>query len=177
MGFGFYILLGLRRFQMDSITAGYLTAALTLTQTFANASMGWLGDRIGHRTLLIFGSIMGVISIAFAWYAPSINWLYPAFIISGFANVAVWTISIAFTVDFGSESERPTYIGLSNTLITPATVLAPILGGWLVDNLDFEPMFAISAVIGIVTAIILTFMVNDPRKSLQPKPIRLEEGI
>jgi MFS family permease len=56
-------------------------------------------------------------------------------------------------------------------------VLAPILGGWLVDNLDFEPMFAISAVIGIVTAIILTFMVNDPRKSLQPKPIRLEEGI
>lgn len=176
MGFGFYILLGLRRFHMDAITAGYLTAALTLTQTFANAGMGWLGDRIGHRVLLIFGSIMGIISIAFAWYAPSVTWLYPAFIISGFANVATWTISIAFTVDFGSESERPTYIGLSNTLITPATVLAPIIGGWLVDNLDFEPMFAISTVVGIITALILTFMIKDPRKIKITHPAPLPEG-
>jgi MFS family permease len=165
MGFGFYILLGLRRFHMDTITAGYLTAALTLTQTFANAGMGWLGDRIGHRAILIFGSIAGVISVAIAWYAPSIHWLYPAFIISGFANVAVWTISLAFTVDFGSESERPTYIGLSNTLITPATILAPIIGGWLVDNLDFEPMLTLSAVIGIITAFILIFVIKDPRKT------------
>lgn len=171
MGFGFYILLGLRRFAMDTITAGFLTAAVTLTQTFANAGMGWLGDRIGHRKILIFGAIAGVISIAIAWYAPSIFWLYPAFIISGFANVAVWTISIAFTVDFGTESERPTYIGLANTLITPATVLAPIIGGWLVDSLGFEPMFAISAVIGIITALILIFVINDPRKN----PKRLEE--
>jgi len=172
MGFGFYILLGLRRFGMDTITAGFLTAAVTLTQTFANAGMGWLGDRIGHRKILIFGAIAGVISISIAWYAPSIKWLYPAFIISGFANVAVWTISIAFTVDFGSESERPTYIGLSNTLITPATVLAPIIGGWLVDKFDFEPMFTISAVIGVVIVFILIFVVNDPRKN----PKRSEES-
>jgi predicted MFS family arabinose efflux permease len=92
--------------------------------------------------------------------------LYPAFIVSGFANVAVWTISIAFTVDFGTESERPTYIGLSNTLITPATVLAPIIGGWLVDHLDFEPMLTLSAVIGIATLLILIFVIKDPRKRL-----------
>ena len=168
MGFGFYILLGLRRFGMDTITAGFLTAAVTLTQTFANAGMGWLGDRIGHRKILIFGAIAGVISIAIAWYAPSIHWLYPAFIISGFANVSIWTISIAFTVDFGSEAERPTYIGLSNTLITPATVLAPIIGGWIVDKFDFEPMLAISAVVGIIIVFILIFIINDPRKMKRP---------
>ncbi|HAV77635.1 MAG TPA: hypothetical protein DCX53_09820 [Anaerolineae bacterium] len=172
MGFGFYILLGLRRFGMDTVTAGFLTAAVTLTQTFANAGMGWLGDRIGHRAILIFGAIAGVISIAIALYAPSIHWMYPAFIFSGFANVAVWTISIAFTVDFGTESERPTYIGLSNTLITPATVLSPIIGGWLVDNLDFEPMLTLSAVIGVITAFILIFGIKDPRKN--PRPVGAE---
>jgi MFS family permease len=178
MGFGFYILLGLRRFNMDAITAGYLTAALTITQTFANAGMGWLGDRGGgHRNMLIFGAISAVVSSLLAWYATSVTWLYPAFILSGIANVAIWTISMTFTVDFGTESERPTYIGLSNTLITPATVLAPILGGWLVDNLDFEPMFAISAVIGIITALILTFMIKDPRKPAQLKPPPVEEEI
>ena len=165
MGFGFYILLGLRRFHMDAITAGYLTAALTITQTFANAGMGWLGDRIGHRILLIFGAVCALVSAIMAWYAISVAWLYPAFIFSGFANVSIWTISIAFTVDFGNESERPTYIGLSNTLITPATILAPIIGGVFVDSFGFEPTFIFSAIIAAMTALILIFIVKDPRKN------------
>jgi MFS family permease len=164
MGFGFYILLGLRRFEMDAVTAGYLTAALTLTQTFANAGMGWLGDKIGHRAMLILGTVAAVVSSVIAWYAPTIAWLYPAFILSGFGNVAVWTIGIAFTVGFGSDIERPTYVGLSNTLITPATITAPILGGWVIDNLGFESAFELAAVIGILTAGILILIVKDPYK-------------
>jgi MFS family permease len=176
MGFGFYILLGLRRFDMDTITAGYLTAALTLTQTFANAGMGWLGDRIGHRTMLLIGALAAVASSIIAWFASSIGWLYPAFILSGFGNVAVWTIGIAFTVGFGTDIERPTYIGLSNTLITPATILAPILGGWLIDSLGFEPTFALSTMIGIITAGILMFIVKDPNKLPHPNPLPQAEG-
>lgn len=169
MGFGFYILFGLRRFNMDAITAGYLTAALTITQTFANAGMGWLGDRIGHRAMLIFGTTSAVISSIIAWYATSVLWLYPAFIMSAFANVAVWTISITFTVDFGTVTERPTYIGLSNTLITPATILAPIIGGWLIESVGFGSTFIISAIIATITALILIFIIKDPRvkKTLQ----------
>jgi MFS family permease len=170
MGFGFYILLGLRRFGMDAVTAGYLTAALTLTQTFANAGMGWLGDKIGHRVMLTFGAIAAVLSSLTAWFASSVAWLYPAFILSAFGNVAVWTIGIAFTVGFGTELERPTYIGLSNTLITPATISAPILGGWLVDSLGFEPAFAISVMFGIATVAILILVVRDPRKFIHPDP-------
>lgn len=164
MGFGFYILVGLRRFGMDAVTAGYLTAALTLTQTFANAGMGWLGDKIGHRAMLILGAVAAVLSSVVAWYAPTIAWLYPAFILSGFGNVAVWTIGIAFTVGFGSDTERPTYIGLSNTLITPATIAAPILGGWLIDSFGFESTFGLAAVFGIITAGILIWIVKDPHR-------------
>lgn len=168
MGFGFYILLGLRRFEMDSITAGYLTAALTLTQTIANAGMGWLGDKIGHRTMLIVGAVAAVLSSIIAWYAPTIAWLYPAFILSGFGNVSVWTIGITFTVGFGSETERPTYIGLSNTLITPATVTAPILGGWLIDTYGFGSTFGLATIIGIIAAVVLIFVVKDPHKHVVP---------
>ena len=50
MGFAFYIVYALRHFQMDEITAGFLTATLTISQTVANAGMGWLGDKIGHRS-------------------------------------------------------------------------------------------------------------------------------
>jgi MFS family permease len=175
MGAGFYILLGVRRFDMDAVTAGYLTATLTLTQTVANAGMGWLGDKIGHRVMLLTGAVASAAGSILAWFAPSIMWMYPAFILAGIGNVAMWTIGITFTVGFGSDSERPTYIGLSNTLITPATILAPIIGGWMIDSFGFEPTFAVSAFFGLLSAIILFFIVKDPIP--HPNPLPKGEGV
>jgi MFS family permease len=164
MAFGFYILYGLRRFAMDEITAGYLTAALTITATLANAVMGWLGDKWGHRSMLILGALAAVASTSLAWLATSLDWLYPVFVLAAIANVSIWTIGITFTVGFGNEAERPHYIGLSNTLIAPATILAPLLGGWMVDHINFHTTFGVSMLAGIITTIILIFFVKDPRK-------------
>jgi MFS family permease len=163
MGFAFYIVYGLRRFGMSDLTAGFLTAALMITQTVANAVMGWLGDRLGHRAMLIAGSVAVALSSLMAWGAPSIGWLYPVFILSGLANVAYWTIGMAITVEFGSEETRPTYIGLSNTLVAPFTIIAPLIGGWIAETAGFQTTFMVSAVGGLVIAGLLFWLVRDPR--------------
>jgi MFS family permease len=162
MGFAFYIVYGLRAFNMDAVTAGYLTATLTISQTVANIGMGWLGDRLGHRSMLIAGAIAVALSSFAAWAAPSIGWLYLVFVLSGLANVSFWTVGMAMTVQFGSEAERPIYIGLSNTLIAPATILAPILGGWIADVAGYQTTFLLSAVGGLLTALVLVFLVKNP---------------
>ena len=163
MGFAFYIVYGLRRFAMSDLDAGLLTAALTISSTIANAIMGWLGDRFGHRAMLIAGSIAAIFSSLMAWAAPSLAWLYPVFILSGLANVATWTTGMAMTVEFGDETTRPIYIGLSNTLIAPATFLAPLIGGWIADAAGFQTTFIVSAVGGLVTVLLLFRLVRDPR--------------
>jgi MFS family permease len=99
-----------------------------------------------------------------AWNAASIAWFYPIFLLTGMANVSIWTIGMTMTVDFGSESERPIYIGLSQTLTAPATIIAPILGGWIADSAGFIPTFTISIVLSLVMIGILVFLVKDPRK-------------
>ena len=163
MGFAFNIVYGLRRFGMSDLTAGFLTAALMITSTVANAVMGWLGDRFGHRAMLIIGSVAVTLSSLMAWGAPSIGWLYPVFILSGLANVAYWTIGMAITVEFGSEETRPTYIGLSNTLVAPFTIIAPLIGGWIAETAGFQTTFMVSAVGGLVVAALLFWLVRDPR--------------
>lgn len=163
MGFSFYIIYALREFDMDTVTAGFLTATLTISQTVANIAMGRIGDRTGHRAMLIFGAFAALLSAFLAWNATSILWFYPIFILTGFANVSIWTIGMAMTVDFGVEVERPLYIGLSQTLIAPATILAPLLGGWIVDTAGFIPTFTISIILSIVVIGILVFLVKDPR--------------
>jgi MFS family permease len=166
MGFAFYIVYGLYRFEMSDLTAGLLTAALTITQTLANAIMGWLGDRLGHRAMLIAGSFAITLSSLIAWSAPSLNWMYLVFILSGLANVAYWTIGMAITTEFGTEETRPTYIGLSNTLVAPFTIIAPLLGGSIADSAGFQTTFMISAFGGLVIAGLLFWLVRDPRPRL-----------
>lgn len=164
MGFAFYIVYALRHFQMDEITAGFLTATLTISQTVANAGMGWLGDRIGHRAMLILGAGAATLSSLLAWIAPSLAWFFPIFALTGFANVSIWTNGMTMTVDFSGEADRPFYIGLAQTLTAPATIIAPLIGGWIADTQGFIITFAFSTALSIVMMGILVFLVREPRK-------------
>lgn len=177
MGFPFYIVYALRRFQMDEVTAGYLTATLTIAQTVANAGMGWLGDRVGHRLMLIVGAASALLSSLFAWFAPSLAWFFPIFGLAGFANVSIWTNGMTMTVDFSDETERPFYIGLAQTLTAPATILAPIIGGRIADTQGFVSTFGWSVLLSIVMMSILIFLVKEPRKKPHPIPLPQGEGV
>ncbi len=171
MGFAFYIVYALRRFQMDEVTAGFLTATLTIAQTVANAGMGWLGDKIGHRAMLIVGAGAATLSSFLAWIAPSLTWFFPIFILSGFANVSIWTNGMTMATTFSNEKERPFYIGLAQTLTAPATMIAPLLGGWIADTRGFVITFALSAILSLVMMGILIFIIKEPRTFHHSLPV------
>ncbi len=162
-GFAFYIVYCVRQFAMDDLTAGILTATLTAVQIIANPLMGWAGDRWGHRRIMSVGVFAAALSGLLAWYAPSLNWFFLVMVFTALANVAVWTLGLAMTVEFGTEEDRPVYIGLANTLIAPVAILAPILGGWLADATGYRTTFIVAAVGGLVTTAMLYFLVKDPR--------------
>lgn len=159
----FYTVYAVRQFDMTAETAGFLTGLLMLAQAFANPVLGWIGDHWGHRTVYAGGALMMTASAALAWFAPEIGWLYAAFALAGFSNAAVWSIAMSFTLEFGTGSEKPLYIGLANTLIAPFTLLAPIIGGGLADAFGFHSTFAVAVICGLATAVLLQFVVRDPQ--------------
>jgi len=176
MGFSFYIVYALRRFHADTITLGFLTATLTITQTIANVGMGWLGDRIGHRAMLIVGAVAAMLSSLLAWYATSLAWFYPIFILSGLTNVSIWTNGMTMATTFSGENERPFYIGLAQTLTAPATIIAPLIGGWVADTQGFVPTFGASVILSIVMILILWFVVKDPLTYARGAVLGAEDG-
>jgi MFS family permease len=170
MGPAFYIIYCVKRFQMNDLTAGILTATLTVSLIFLNPLLGYIGDRWGHRRILIAGALAATLGGLIAWLAPTLGWFYPVMVLTGIASAAVWTISLAITVEFGNEIERPVYIGLANTLIAPAAILAPILGGWLADVAGYQATFFVSAIAALVTALVLFRRVQDPRQIQSAAP-------
>jgi MFS family permease len=123
--------------------------------------------------MLIIGAGAAVLSSVMAWLAPSLAWFYVIFILEGFANVSIWTNGMTMTVDFSDDKERPFYIGLAQTLTGPATIIAPLIGGWIADTYGFTVTFGLSAILSIVMMSILVFLVKEPRKArLHTAPIK-----
>ena len=166
LGFSFYTVYAVTVLGMSELTVGVMTAVLLGVQIIANPLMGWLGDRYSHRLVMLSGLLAASLSGLLAWYAPHPNWFYLVFFLAGIANVAVWTIGLAMILEFGTEPERPAYIGLANTLIAPATILAPLLGGVLAESGGYPAAFIASSVGGLFSAFLLFKLVRDPRVKL-----------
>ncbi len=163
VGFAFYIVYIVRRFGADEALAGVMTGVLMATQIAANPICGWIGDRSGHRLVMLIGAVTAAVGATIAWWASDVNWFFLVLILSGIANAAFWTTSLALTLEFGSTGERPAHIGLANTLVAPSTILAPFLGGILADAAGYPTAFLSSVVGSLLTIAILTFLVRDPR--------------
>jgi MFS family permease len=164
MASAFYTVYAVRIHGLSEATIGIMTGVLMATQVTANPIMGWAGDRFGHRLVLLVGISSGISAATVAWLAPAGVWFYLVFILAGIANVAAWTTPMAMTLEFGSEIDRPAYIGLANTLVAPSTFLAPLFGGWLADISGYQTTFITSAIAGLITILVLYIGVQDPRK-------------
>ncbi len=161
----FYTIYGIRRFDMSPEFAGVLTSVLLVSNTLSSSVIGWIGDRWGHRRVLIAASLLTVLGIGIALRASDVSWFYAVFALTGFVNSAQWSTIMTITVQFGSVAERPYYIGMANTFIAPVTIFAPIFGGWLVDAVNFELTFGIFALAGILSVLVYVFPMDDPQEA------------
>lgn len=162
MALVFYTVYAVKHFAMDEATAGILTGVLLLSKTVASPLLGWLGDRWGHRSMLVLGGIIMSVSAGLAITAPTIGWFYIIYALAGFADASTWTVTMTFTQEFGKVSEKPMYIGLANTLIAPFALLAPFIGGALADGVGFVATFIVSLGCGLLAALVYHYGVRTP---------------
>jgi MFS family permease len=167
IAFAFYAVYAVQVHQVSEFKIGLMTASYMATQILANPVMGWLGDRTSHRYVMVMGMLSASVSALTAWLAPTENWFFLVFILAGIGNVALWTSGLAMILQFGTDQQRPVYIGLSNTLVAPATILAPLLAGLIANMTGYSAAFIVSALGAIAAAGILAIFVTDPHKSMR----------
>lgn len=164
MAIAFYTVYAVERFGLDERTAGLLPFLIMVAQGVAGPLVGWLGDRIGHRSVYILGMLVMTLSVTLMVGAPTITWVYMAFVLAGLANSTFWATSITLSMQFGNEAERPLYVGLANSLIAPTGLLAPLIGGGLADSFGYQATFGLAIVGGLATAAVMFLFMTDPRR-------------
>lgn len=155
MALAYYTVFAAKVLAIPTLTIGMLTATLLIVQVVSNPVLGWLSDRWGKKNAFILGTLSAGISAFLAAIAQEPWMLFLVFLFMGIANSAYWTIGIAYSLEFGDAAEKPTYVGLSNTLVSPSILIAPLLGGWLANMGGYRLTFWVSAFFALLTALIL----------------------
>jgi MFS family permease len=165
MATGFLVVYAVQTWDLPDAQASGFTIAMQIGLTLANLFFGFLADRKGHKLSLEICWLLSALSLFLAIIAPSPWWFIPIFFLRGAVSAGTFISGISIVYEFTDAENRPTYIGLANTIPGIVVALAPLFGGWLAGVMSYQWMFIISAIIGVISLGLLRFSVHEPRTS------------
>ena len=109
-----------------------------------------LGDRFGRRRMFAFG--LGLFSIASAACAlsSSIGFLIAARAVQGAGAAFILPLALALLTAAFPPEKRGTAIGMFSAVTGIAVALGPIVGGAIVQGIDWQWIFWVNVPIGLV---------------------------
>lgn len=166
MAVGFLAVYAVARWRLADSQAGDYAASMLVGQALSNLFLGVLADRKGHKLVLELSTLFGVMAVVLAYLAPDPRWFYLVFAFVG-ANAAGSILSgIMIVFEFTRPEMRPTYIGLSNTIVGVFNAVSPMVAAWVVGEVGYQPLFATAAIIGAVGLALLRWTVREPRTAV-----------
>jgi MFS family permease len=163
MAAGFYIVYGAEKFQLTGAAVGTLTGVLVGSQALLNLVWGLIGDRKGHKLVLVGAAFCMALSAGTALFAHSTTLLGVVFFLMGASAAGSSVSSLNIILEFCAPEDRPTYIGLTNTLLAPSRTAAPLLGGWLASGLGYPWLFSIALAASLAGSLLMAGWMREPR--------------
>lgn len=130
----------------------------------------WLGSRdnlLYIRLSLGGASLVPVLALLAGAVGPLP--IYLGFFISGLAVSNLNFSYFNWLVTYAGHDKRPIYAGLFNTLAAVISMIAPLIGGTIVQSLGFESLFVVSVVMALSALFVVLRYVPNPRP-VEPLP-------
>ena len=162
MGMAFVTAAAVRRWDVSGGTVGNFTVALLVGQAVGNLLFGFLADRRGHKLPLVLGGIAAALAYIIAGIAPSPLFYYPVFLLLGAYISAIIVSGLMIVLEFVGFEQRPTYVGITNSIIGAVNVVIPLVGGALA-TFNYTYLFVFSAAAALLSALLTSLWVVDPR--------------
>jgi len=176
MSTAFYVVYAIESLHLPTSAIGLFATANTLGVALAGFIFGTLADRHGPQsvirvsTWLAFSVPVLALVINSGVLGGAVSWVYPVLyillgLIDGGAFMGFWN----YVLEIAPPGHRPTYMGLTNTIVG-LTVLLPIFGGFLLGRTSYMMLFALTA-IGTLAGALLGASLPNPRAAGFQRPM------
>ncbi|WP_028545400.1 MFS transporter [Paenibacillus taiwanensis] len=143
----------LKEFGATGKAAGYLVAAMGLTQFIFSPIAGEWSDRFGRKKLIIAGLLLFSGSNLIFAIADQIWMLYVSRFIGGIGAAAMIPSMMAYVADVTSVESRGKGLGMLGASMSLGFVIGPGIGGFLAE-LGIRAPFYVSAGVGAIAMIV-----------------------
>jgi EmrB/QacA subfamily drug resistance transporter len=146
------------RSSLEWVITGYLMSLAI----FIPAS-GWIGDRFGTKKTFLFAQVMFVASSALCGLSWNVGSLIAFRILQGVGGGMLVPVGQAMLVRAFPPGERAQASVFLTIPTTVAPTIAPLIGGWLVDDINWRWIFYVNLPIGVI-ACLFSFLVLKEQK-------------
>ncbi len=127
-------------------------------------ALGSIGDRIGRRRVLLFGSLMFGVASVLAAFAPNIELLIAARALMGVGAAAVMPSTLSLLPNmFKDPRQRATAIGMWAASVSVGVAIGPLLGGLLLQTFWWGAALLIGVPVMALVVILAPLLVPEYR--------------
>ncbi len=135
---------------------GPLFTLQVLVTALTKPIMGRLTDRLGRRTLIVSGLILGAVGLMLVSTAESYLLLTPGVGLFGLGMAAVTAATAALVTDLAQQNAYGAATGVLSSIMDVGHSAGPMLGGLLVGALGYSTAFAGVGAMLLATALIFS---------------------
>src|SRR5690625_3198380 len=139
----------------------YYTWVITiylLTMAVASVLVGKLSDIYGRKPFILAGIGLFTIGALLSGFSTNIFYLIIFRGITGFGAGIIMSTSFTAVGDLYLPRERARWTGLMSGIFGIASVLGPLMGGYIVDHLNWQWVFWVFLPLGIVAFIMIAVL-------------------
>ncbi|TDG75487.1 MDR family MFS transporter [Lactobacillus pasteurii] len=130
---------------------------------------GKLADSLGRKPVFLFGIALFVIGSALCAFSHNMIELIIFRVIQGLGSGAIQPVAITIIADLYKLAKRAKMLGLNSSFWGVASIIAPLLGGFIVQHLSWHWIFLINVPLGIIAFLLVLVFLKEPKHSSSSK--------
>jgi MFS family permease len=134
---------------------------------------GWISDSLGRLRAIAIGSVVGIFVYIPLILASRWEWVIIASALSAVTRSLIGPSFDAFIADHSAPENRARLFGITQTLFGVVSVVGPLMGGYLVETMNFKGMLVVAAVFYLFATAIRVGMAREASRGQSAIPQRL----
>jgi EmrB/QacA subfamily drug resistance transporter len=151
----------------------WIVTAYALTFAALLITGGKLGDLFGRRRIFVIGIAIFTLSSLACGFAPTAGFLIGARAVQGVGAALMNPASLSIITATFPPRERGQAIGIWAGVSAMALAIGPLVGGLIVDNINWNWIFFINVPVGVVGIVVSQLVIKESRDTSHEQSIDL----